>query len=161
VYARQTEIAAAPGKWVLPITAHVAWGTVHDEVTLEAVPQPFGGVRWWWRCSGCGSKRRSLYLVPNALVVRCRRCFRLGYLSQRLGRFDRLTLNARALGEELGSPDLDDVLLSGTSPPRPRGMHRRRYRRTARELRRVLRAREVVFLTRALTILNRSTGRRR
>jgi hypothetical protein len=153
-------MVSMPGVWVLPITAHVGGGTVRDEVTLEAVPQPFGGVRWWWRCAGCNSRRRSLYVAPNALVARCRRCFELAYLSQRLVTFDRLTLKALAIGEEFGSPDLDDVLLFGTPPPRPRGMHRRRYRRRVKELQRALRAREVVFLTRAWVILNRPKRRK-
>src|SRR5574337_2189388 len=67
-----------------------AW-PVQDRVTLEAVAQPFGGVRWWCRCKRCGTRRRTLYAVPNLPELRCRVCWGLAYHSQRLAPHDRLT----------------------------------------------------------------------
>ncbi|GAB5603903.1 hypothetical protein FJNA_24290 [Thermus sp. FJN-A] len=50
-----------------------------QEVRLVGVKRPFG-VEWAFLCPGCGGVRRVLYLTRRGLL--CRKCGRLGYLSQ-------------------------------------------------------------------------------
>jgi hypothetical protein len=100
----------------------------------EAVAQPFGGVRWWCRCSGCDCRRRALYAVPGEKHIRCRSCCSLAYESQRLGRLDRLTHRALRLSRRLGASDAAFVLATEMPPEKPRGMHLRTYTKRARSL---------------------------
>lgn len=103
---------------------------VTDHLRAEALPQRFGGYRWWWACPGCQTLRAVLYLPPGpALRFRCRVCHRLRYPTQRLDRNARaawrVSLCARRAGGVAPLPE------DGASwpPPRPKGMHHATYRR--------------------------------
>ena len=49
-------------------------------VMLEATPLPRrGGLRWWWRCPRCGTRRAHLYLRED---VACRECLGVRHASQ-------------------------------------------------------------------------------
>lgn len=50
-------------------------------VPLDTVPQPFGGVRWWFQCPRCSRRVRALYLPPGGRVFSCRTCHGLTYES--------------------------------------------------------------------------------
>lgn len=50
-----------------------------QEVRLVGVERPFG-YEWQFLCPECGERRRVLYLTRRGLL--CRRCGKLGYLSQ-------------------------------------------------------------------------------
>jgi len=98
-------------------------------VRLEPVPQPLGGVRWWLRCPGCGSRRAMLYALRHTgRHFRCRACRRLAYASERYDAMERPALRMRTVARRLGLrhpeavPDL---------PPKPPGMHWRTYERHA------------------------------
>lgn len=58
--------------------------TRHEyRVPVEYTEPHFGGVRPWFACPGCGSRRRKLYLPPRREVFACRECYDLGYRSSR------------------------------------------------------------------------------
>ncbi len=108
-------------------TGQGKWTEQNYAVRIETVPCHFGGERVWFRCPvvGCGRRAGSLYF-PNEIFA-CRRCQRLGYLSQRLSPSDRATARADAIIKRLGGVtcSLDPV------PLRPKRMHRRTYQRLA------------------------------
>lgn len=157
--AAQASLAATPGKWTIRVVIEVAGKTITDVVTLEAVAQPFGGVRWWWRCTGCSTHRYVLYLAPWELAMRCRRCLRLCYPSQCMDELERLTTRALNAAGRLGAPDPYDVFVTGDPPERPRGIHRRKYDELANGLTRALSARNAVYVAQALAILKRKSER--
>lgn len=99
-----------------------------DWIPLEAAPQPFGGVRWWFTCPWCRRRCRFVYLPRPELPFRCRRCYGLRYASQcedPAARFQRRAAHwyRRARGVSAEPWDLESF------PPRPRGMHWRTYHR--------------------------------
>ncbi|HEU6450617.1 MAG TPA: hypothetical protein VFT57_04300, partial [Gemmatimonadaceae bacterium] len=102
VAATQAGLATVQGTWVLRVNIPVKAVIASELVTVEAVPQPFGGVRWWWRCPECGTRRRSLFVTPLNAMPRCRRCLGLAYESQRASQLNRLTRKALNAAEKLG-----------------------------------------------------------
>jgi hypothetical protein len=157
--ATTAQLPQSEGAWDLQFSSTVRWGRVHDRVTLEATQQPFGGVRWHLRCTGCSRKRRALYVPPGAVILRCRVCAKLTYRSQRLSPFDRLTWRAQSLVHQLGTSDLSEVFWSGTPPHRPKRMHERPYLRRADKLSEVLCARDELFIAKSVLLLNRISPR--
>jgi hypothetical protein len=155
--ARTAQLPVVVGTWELFARGEAPVWPVQDRVTLEAVAQPFGGVRWWCRCKRCDTRRRALYAVPRRSEVRCRRCWGLVYHSQRLALHDRLTCRARMLANRLGTVDAGLMFTTGSGwvPNKPTGMHWRTYRARALELRVVLARREDVFLAQAARYLDR------
>lgn len=121
------------GRRVLSLAYAFGWDgepprDLRDVLTLEAVPQPFGGVRWWFRCPSCRRRRAALYLVPVVHRFRCRQCTGLAYYSQRCDYLQRLQLAMQRIARRLGdeSPEtLPDL------PNKPTGMHWRTYHRLA------------------------------
>lgn len=97
-----------------------------ERVPLKFTATMFGGRRRWFACPGCQRGARILYVVPQ---LRCRRCCRLLYASQRAPRHQSRLWRADALreriGARLGQPfeDGDDF------PPRPPRMRWKTYRR--------------------------------
>lgn len=51
-------------------------------VGCTTTPCNYGGVRYWYQCPSCGSRRRILYLPPGRDVFACRDCHRLTYKSR-------------------------------------------------------------------------------
>jgi len=67
---------------------------------------------------------RKLY-APRGRPWRCRHCYNLTYATRQAAPRDRLLIKAQKIREMLGgSPAIFDAF-----PPRPKGMHWRRYRR--------------------------------
>ena len=96
---------------------------VEQRIAIEHTPCHYGGVRPWWRCPGCQQRVAVVYRVGKD--YRCRRCQGLRYASQYESVGTRQAHKARKLRQRLGgSPVLVDFL-----PERPKGMHRRTYRR--------------------------------
>lgn len=96
-------------------------GEHHDivePIPLEALPQPFGGLMWYFRCPLTGRRCRKLYLLPGGLRFATRQAWRAGYLSQRQAPHDRALSQAFKIRERLGNT-------SGIGMPvdRPCGMH--------------------------------------
>lgn len=102
------------------------WQDVDEHVTLERVPQPFGGGRQYFRCRAC--QRRCLVLYGGTRF-RCRKCSNLAYASQIEDGTDRACSKARAIRKRLGCEgSFDDPF-----PPKPKGMHWKTYHRLERE----------------------------
>lgn len=153
-YARHFPTPPGPGRRSAELRASAAWGLVHASVTVEAAAQPFGGVRWWWRCGGCDRRRRALYAVQAHCVVRCRVCLGLAYSSQQLAPLDRLAHRAYGLALRLGATEF--IPAPHARPPaRPAGMHRRTYRARRAQLDMVLADRRALWMARAMVLLDR------
>jgi hypothetical protein len=98
--------------------------TKHDySVQLSRSACHFGGSRSWLVCPsvGCGRRVASLYMVGGLFL--CRHCHQLGYESQQVVQWDRLTLKADKIRARLG---LEAGILNGTGW-KPKGMHWRTY----------------------------------
>lgn len=52
-------------------------------VPLDYTEPNFGGVRPWFRCPECETRREKLHRPPTAERFACRECFDLGYLTSR------------------------------------------------------------------------------
>lgn len=50
-----------------------------DEIRLTPTRPHFGGVRWWFRCPGCGRRCGKLYVPRVGDGPGCRRCHGLAY----------------------------------------------------------------------------------
>ena len=93
-------------------------------IQLEAAPQPFGGLRWWFLCPKRGDRVAKLYLPTGAHTFASRQAYRLGYRSQRESPRDRALSQAFKLRRCLG----DDGGI-GEYIPKPKGMHRATFDR--------------------------------
>jgi hypothetical protein len=88
---RVTEYEVRPdedGGTVMDLTVQATQGygasegwTAAESVTLSPSPAPFGGVRWWFICSGCARRRAHLY-ARGLGSWSCRECLGLTYLSR-------------------------------------------------------------------------------
>ena len=83
----------------------------------------FGGSRSWFVCPrvGCGRRVASLYSVVGLFF--CRHCHQLGYESQQVARWDRLTLKADKIRDRL---KWEAGILNGAEW-KPKHMHWRTY----------------------------------
>ncbi|PHQ45119.1 hypothetical protein DJ68_14555 [Halorubrum sp. C3] len=105
---------------------------VDDEIVVTYTAPPMGGLRPWFRCPGCSSRREELHLPPwdrrpgeAGIRFRCRECHELGYETSRasgtnmreaLVRFKRAFARADAQNRR---PHPNHV----RSPERPSGRH--------------------------------------
>ena len=94
------------------------------QVWLEWTPCNYGGARPWFLCPMDGCRRRVAILYAGATIA-CRQCRNLAYSSQQESRRNRTLRRAQAIRRKLGA----SANLTEPFPPRPRGMHRRTYRR--------------------------------
>jgi hypothetical protein len=111
-------------------------------VALEWTRCNYGGARAWLICPGCGRRVAILY---GDVAFACRFCRQLAYDSQRDSAWHRSLRRARAVHMKLGgSANLAEPL-----PQKPKGMHRRTYRRLYAQAE----GRERVFLAGTVTML--------
>jgi hypothetical protein len=106
---------------------HEHYGALRQEqpLCLACVPQrPFGGVRYWLVCPGCGMLRRALFLRGSA-SFRCRVCERIAYPSERMSPRKRVIHKKVKTGRRI----LYYWDIPNRPPPRPKGMHARTYQR--------------------------------
>jgi hypothetical protein len=93
-------------------------------IALTALPQHFGGLRWWMQCPLTGERVRTLHLPIGGDRFASRKAWNLAYRVERLDRFDRpfekLFRAQRRLGQPQGL---------GKGIERPKGMWRRTYAR--------------------------------
>ncbi len=116
---------------------------------LEPAPQPFGGVRWWFRCPRCGRRRARLYAIGGSL--QCRECARLVYATQRMDCGLRLQWKGIKLLRRAGlPPGTTGARPSETFPARPSGMHRHTFERVRMAYGGVLEAHEAWLWTETL-----------
>jgi len=100
------------------------------KVRLEATPQPFGGVRWRFRCPRTGRRAVCLRLPLGGHQFWSRHAYGLGYASQREDRRGRAQLQAQKLYAALGG---DGHWMDG-APPKPKWMRWATYERKAMKL---------------------------
>jgi len=81
--------------------------SIAQVVPLEALPQYFGGVRWWGWCPCCRRRVGKLYLAPGHTRFGCRVCFHLTYESAQTHdkRVDELRSDPERLAALLSSTD--------------------------------------------------------
>jgi hypothetical protein len=86
--------------------------SITEFVSIETVPQHFGGRRWWFRCPECNRRCGKVYLPPGGHLFACRQCYRLTYRScNESGRFR--ALEALLIAETgVGIAELTKVLRS-------------------------------------------------
>jgi hypothetical protein len=99
---------------------------LRQRIGLEWAPTNFRGHRWLFICPLRGNPAQKLYLPNGAQRFGGRLAFRLKYVSQRLGRADRLARKARKLHRRLGG---DGQALGAIPPDRPKGMRQVTYER--------------------------------
>ena len=108
-----------------------AAGTWRDQViSLEATTPRYGGIRYWFLCPVTGERTRCLYLPRDADAFASRAVHGLSYRSQSENAFWRSVRQAQKIRAKLGG----DPSIYAPFPPRPRGMHRRRYERLKQEV---------------------------
>lgn len=99
---------------------------VRQAIALTALPQHFGGRRWWLRCPVTSERLRTLFLPPGGERFVGRKAAGLAYRVERLGRLDRPFEKLFRVQRRLGGPQG-----LGTGLERPKGMWRRTFARHA------------------------------
>lgn len=74
---------------------------------LTHTGQPTGGIRWWFTCPSCGSRRGVLYAAPASSNLACRSCLNLTYRTRRLSTSDRWMLQAQRYFSRAGCSSSD------------------------------------------------------
>jgi hypothetical protein len=111
------------------LSPHRALRTTRDRYTVFVVawPLPFDSLRlsrFWLVCCGCAKRRKALFLWRGSRL-RCRVCLGLAYETQRLTPRKRAAYRRDKIAKRIA-----DYWDSGRDPPsRPKGAHRKRYRR--------------------------------
>ena len=122
------------------------WRDVDELVRFVLTDQRLGGRRRWLACPRCSRRCSVLY---GGSYFRCRRCYRLGYQSQREEPMWRAVSQSQKLRQKYGgSGSLDEPF-----PDKPKGMHWSTYERICRRadcLEQRVDALETVFFARFL-----------
>jgi hypothetical protein len=98
-------------------------------VPFDYTEPNFGGVRPWFICPECDTRRRKLYLPPrrNADRYLCRECYDLGYRSSRTSG-NELERAEQRYRKAFAKADAEDRRPHPNNlpytPDRPKGMHR-------------------------------------
>jgi len=102
------------------------WEDIRDPIRLDLTKPYFGGVRYWFICPSCNTRRKVLY---GSRLYRCRECHRMTYSSQ-YDPFPQLPWNrCHRVRERLGG----EAGFSNMFPPKPKGMHWKTYYRLREE----------------------------
>jgi hypothetical protein len=150
----------APDWWKSRDKAYMAgirpthWGGGRIELPnqilrTEQVPWRFGGRRFYFVCE-CGRRVEKLHAMRGR-PWRCRHCYHLTYATRQATARDRYRIQAQKIREQLGGSlgFVDDF------PPKPKGMHWKRYERLQRQHD----AAEEQFLVMTAAWIYRLTGR--
>ena len=120
----------------------------HDYAVRFDYTEPnYGGVRPWFRCPECGTRRQKLCLPPGGYRFACRDCHDLGYLSSRQSgqsvfrAIDRYREAFEAADAEGRRPHPNDFI----SPKRAPGRHREKFERQLEAVRQAKREFEDAF----------------
>ena len=97
--------------------------SVTQVIALTALPQHFGGHRWWMRCPATGERVRTLHMPLGGDRFAGRKAWGLAYRVERLTRFDRPFEKLFRAQRRLGG-----IQSLATGLERPKGMWRRTYR---------------------------------
>ena len=113
----------------LELTFKAAGRWHHQVICLDVTRPRYGGSRYWLLCPVSGERTRCLYLPVGATEFASRAVHGLSYRSQSESAFWRSVRQAQKIRARLGG----DVSIYAPFPPRPRGMHKRRYKRLSKE----------------------------
>jgi len=75
------------------------WQPVDKHIWLTSTACNYGGMRWWYSCPCCQRRAAVLYIMGGAL--RCAKCGRVSYASQRGDAMDRAWIKQRKLEAKL------------------------------------------------------------
>jgi hypothetical protein len=114
-------------------------------IALEKTAQPFGGVRWWFKCPHLGIRATKLFLPRGGNAFLSRRAYGLAYGCQREGDYDLLLRRGDRLWRDLGGQGQWCFMRSGDLPPKPKWMRWPTYNRKADRLSRL--SRELLAIT--------------
>jgi hypothetical protein len=103
-------------------------GLAPQTIWLTYTSPNLGGRRWWFQCES-GRRCRTLYLTPGGDRFMSRQAANIAYRSNALGFSDRIRWRAEQLRDSLPGAKYDNY------PPRPKGMHQRKYDRIVNRLR--------------------------
>ena len=59
-------------------------------IEIEKTLCNFGGLRCWFKCTGCGKRVRKVYRPCKKILFKCRTCYDLMYRSQKSNVYDGL-----------------------------------------------------------------------
>jgi hypothetical protein len=121
----------------------------HQTLEVVQVPSHFGGQRSYFACD-CGRMVEKLY-APGGRPWRCRHCYRLTYATRQAAPRIRHLMKAQKVRRLLGG----SLSMIDDFPPRPKGMHWKRYER----LRRRHDAAEAQFLGMSSALICQLTSR--
>ena len=108
---------------------------IDETITLQRLPQPFGGYRWYFLCPTANRRCQVLYLPLGASRFRSRWGFRsprLQYKSQRLSPPWRQKHRAERIARQVlnrGPAEFRQEFADYDFPPKPPGMRWRTYNR--------------------------------
>lgn len=77
----------------------VTWQPVDMHIYLTSTLCNYGGKRWWFKCPCCPRRAAVLYIMSG--LLRCAKCGRLSYASQRGNVTDRAWIRQRKLEAKL------------------------------------------------------------
>lgn len=77
------------------------WRSVETPVPLNTTPCHFGGHRQWFNCPCCHHRAAVLFIMGDFL--RCPKCARVSYASQRGDEIERLWIKQRKIEAKLGA----------------------------------------------------------
>lgn len=128
-------------------------------VPLEYTEPNFGGVRPWFQCPECGTRRRTLYLPPRGEDrFLCRECYGLGYLSSRRSG-DEMTQAELRYRRAFSKADAENRRPHPNNSPyyptKPKGMHRETFDDLLEEVREARKDWGRVVYRRERKIINR------
>ncbi|GGP18145.1 hypothetical protein [Silvimonas iriomotensis] len=113
---------------------------VVQSIYLDSSACHYGNTRPWFLCPICERRVALLYLSEN---ISCRKCKKLAYPVQNVGKLTRQIYRMHALGRRIGTkPGLTSDLRF-----RPKGMHVRRYQKLA-----------LLYAEKRLSVLNTING---
>jgi len=104
-------------------------GLAPQTILLASTRPNIGGERWWFLCPETGRRCRVLYLTTDGDRFVSRQAANLVYRSNGLGFADSIRWRAQQLRDTLPGAKYQSY------PPRPRGMHRKKYDRIVSRLR--------------------------
>lgn len=99
-----------------------------QRICLSYTRPHYGGRRWWMHCPVNGRRVGKLYMPPGAESFASRTAWRLGYRSQRMTSRDAVFERLYRVQRKLRCPEGWEQWIR-----RPKGMHRRTYKRLAGE----------------------------
>lgn len=89
-----------------------------QRVEMEAQPQPFGGLRWWFVCPRTSRRCATIYRPPGARTFASRHAWPIAYRSKSQNGAERARSQSRRIRRQLG-----DEGLVGDPVRRPPRMH--------------------------------------